>query len=102
VLTQTRYVSKRAFLKGLFPPLDEDLLNSSAATRRFKSVSARFQQQLEQLMNKLNTTTSHFIRCIKPNEMQKPDIFNAGAVMQQLRYNGMCTALRLMQQVTPI
>jgi myosin heavy subunit len=98
-LQRLLYNSKRQFLVSIFPPLDEEIY--MASTRRFKSVSGRFQQQLEQLMNKLNSTTSHFIRCIKPNEAQKPEVFHAGSVMQQLRYNGMCTALRLMQQGFP-
>ena len=31
---------------------------------------------------------SHFIRCLKPNEFQKSQIFDSNAVMTQLRYNG--------------
>eukprot|EP00051_Salpingoeca_urceolata_P000871 m.36831 g.36831 ORF g.36831 m.36831 type:complete len:1395 (+) comp11051_c0_seq2:57-4241(+) len=68
---------------------------------RFKSVSANFEGQLSALMSKLTATTSHFIRCIKPNGEQKPGVFNAAEVMTQLRYSGMCAALELMQAGFP-
>lgn len=64
-------------------------------------MSARFREQLNSLMADLYATTSHFIRCIKPNELQKPGIFDNNSVMTQLRYNGMCTALELMQAGFP-
>ncbi len=52
-------------------------------------------------MSELNSTTSHFIRCIKPNQLQVPSKFDNIGVMTQLRYNGMCTALELMQYGFP-
>ena len=52
-------------------------------------------------MTKLNATTSHFIRCIKPNGNQKPGEFNGREVLVQLRYSGMCAALVLMQAGFP-
>ncbi len=52
-------------------------------------------------MSELNSTTSHFIRCIKPNQLQVPSKFDNTGVMTQLRYNGMCTALELMQYGFP-
>jgi len=92
-------VADRKFLKSIFAvkQVDDEEAVIVDANRRFKSVSGRFQKQLASLMDELNVTISHFIRCIKPNELQKPAIFNDASVMQQLRYNGMCTALELMQ-----
>ena len=68
---------------------------------RFKSVSARFSAQLKELMTTLNSTNSHFIRCIKPNQEQKPQVLDRHGVMTQLRYSGMCAALLLMQAGFP-
>jgi myosin heavy subunit len=86
-LQQLLYVSKRRFISNLFPVQEEDQ-KGFQISRRFKSVSSRFASQLEQLMSVLGKTTSHFIRCIKPNEMQMAEVFNANSVMTQLRYNG--------------
>jgi myosin-6 len=52
-------------------------------------------------MEILYKTNSHFIRCIKPNGQQKPNVFVNDAVMTQLRYSGMCAALVLMQAGFP-
>ncbi|KAL5131381.1 Myosin-2 [Glycine soja] len=41
--------------------------------------------QLFMLMHQLESTTPHFIRCIKPNTKQLPGIFDEVLVLQQLR-----------------
>lgn len=86
-LLQLLFQSKKPFMKEIFPTVEDDDA-STTGNRRFKSVSSKFQQQLASLMEQLNNTTSHFIRCIKPNQLQKPDIFENDGVMTQLRYNG--------------
>ena len=44
-----------------------------------------WQQQLTALMETLNSTEPHYIRCVKPNNVLKPAIFENVNVMQQLR-----------------
>lgn len=43
------------------------------------------QQQLGALMDTLNTTEPHYIRCVKPNMLNKPGRFENQNVIQQLR-----------------
>lgn len=43
------------------------------------------QQQLQALMETLNTTEPHYIRCVKPNMLNKPGRFENQNVIQQLR-----------------
>jgi len=43
------------------------------------------QLQLQQLMDTLNLTEPHYIRCVKPNTQLKPFIFEHMNVIQQLR-----------------
>ena len=43
------------------------------------------QLQLQQLMDTLNLTEPHYIRCVKPNSLLKPFIFEHMNVIQQLR-----------------
>lgn len=43
------------------------------------------QLQLQQLMETLNATEPHYIRCIKPNSLLKPAIFENVNILQQLR-----------------
>ena len=49
------------------------------------SFCASFQQQLVSLLEILNTTEPHYIRCIKPNNLLKPGIFENENILQQLR-----------------
>lgn len=46
---------------------------------------ADVQQQLGALMETLNTTEPHYIRCVKPNMVNKPGRFENQNVIQQLR-----------------
>ena len=43
----------------------------------------------------LQTTRIHFIRCIKPNEVKKPDVFNAPLVLNQLSFLGVMETVRI-------
>jgi myosin heavy subunit len=44
-----------------------------------------FEDQLNNLLNTLNRTSAHFIRCIIPNLDRKPGIVNGPLVLHQLR-----------------
>ena len=43
------------------------------------------QQQLQSLLETLSSTEPHYIRCVKPNSLLKPAIFENQNVLQQLR-----------------
>ncbi|KAL5566910.1 hypothetical protein UlMin_030074 [Ulmus minor] len=84
-------VSKCSFVAGLFPPLKEETSKSS----KFSSIGSRFKLQLQQLMETLNSTEPHYIRCVKPNNLLKPAIFENVNIMQQLRCGGVLEAIRI-------
>uniref|UniRef100_A0A804ICQ5 Uncharacterized protein n=1 Tax=Musa acuminata subsp. malaccensis TaxID=214687 RepID=A0A804ICQ5_MUSAM len=69
------------FVSGLFPPLPEETSKSS----KFSSIGSCFKLQLQSLMETLNSTQPHYIRCVKPNNVLKPSIFENFNVIQQLR-----------------
>jgi len=66
------------------------------------SVSAQFRSQLEVLINTLRSTDPHYIKCIKPNAMQVPLVFNASLVMEQLRYSGVLEVVRIRREGYPV
>ncbi|WOL05797.1 myosin-6 [Canna indica] len=80
-----------SFVAGLFPPLSEDSSKSS----KFSSIGLRFKQQLQALLETLNATQPHYIRCIKPNSVLKPAIFENTNALQQLRCGGVLEAIRI-------
>ena len=67
----------------------------------FISVGSKFKKQLEELMVKLRSTGTNFIRCIKPNVKMIAHEFEAASVMSQLQCAGMTSVLELMQQGFP-
>lgn len=70
-------------------------------TGAMKSLASLFASQVDGLMTTLGKTTSLFVRCIKPNDDQKPKQFNRGRVMQQLERGGMVGVLELMTRGFP-
>nr|CAD1830833.1 unnamed protein product [Ananas comosus var. bracteatus] len=83
--------SKCSFVSSLFPPLSEDSSKSS----KFSSIGSRFKQQLQALLDTLSATEPHYIRCVKPNNLLKPAIFENKNVLQQLRCGGVMEAIRI-------
>ncbi|KAK6150259.1 hypothetical protein DH2020_017784 [Rehmannia glutinosa] len=67
--------SKCPFVAALFPPLPEEMTKASNKSSKFSSIGSRFKLQLQQLMETLNSTEPHYIRCVKPNNIFKPAIF---------------------------
>lgn len=66
-----------------------------------QSVGAKFKGQLFKLMQQLENTTPHFIRCIKPNSKQLPGIYEEDLVMQQLRCCGVLEVVRISRSGYP-
>ncbi|XP_059632269.1 myosin-8-like [Cornus florida] len=82
--------SKCSFVSGLFPHLSEESSKS-----KFSSIGSRFKQQLQALLETLSATEPHYIRCVKPNNLLKPSIFENSNILQQLRCGGVMEAIRI-------
>ncbi|XP_078439934.1 myosin-1-like isoform X2 [Wolffia australiana] len=74
---------------------------SSAADGQRLSVAMKFKGQLFQLMQRLDSTTPHFIRCIKPNSMQTPGAYDQDLVARQLRCCGVLEVVRISRSGYP-
>nr|GLL36291.1 hypothetical protein TanjilG_30478 [Ipomoea trifida] len=77
------------------------LYKSGGADSQKLSVATKFKGQLFQLMQRLESTTSHFIRCIKPNNFQSPGKYDQGLVLQQLRCCGVLEVVRISRSGFP-
>ncbi|MFS7902386.1 putative myosin ATPase [Helianthus anomalus] len=80
-----------SFVASLFPTSSDESSKSS----KFSSIGTRFKQQLQQLLETLSSTEPHYIRCVKPNNLLKPAIFENHNVLQQLRCGGVLEAIRI-------
>ncbi|KAJ7993038.1 hypothetical protein DPEC_G00268290 [Dallia pectoralis] len=59
------------------------------------TVSFQFRQSLQLLMEALNSTTPHYVRCIKPNDLKMPFVFDPKRAVQQLRACGVLETIRI-------
>uniref|UniRef100_A0A665WQM8 Methyl-CpG binding domain protein 3b n=1 Tax=Echeneis naucrates TaxID=173247 RepID=A0A665WQM8_ECHNA len=66
------------------------------STREHKlTVGFQFRQSLQMLMDTLNSTTPHYVRCIKPNDLKEPFMFDPKRTVQQLRACGVLETIRI-------
>ncbi|XP_035390988.1 unconventional myosin-XV [Electrophorus electricus] len=77
---------------------------SNTVTRRYQpsTVAAKFQQSLQELLDKIERCNPFFVRCIKPNHSKEPDVFDLELVTTQLRYSGIMDTIRIRKEGYPI
>uniref|UniRef100_A0AAR2K0L5 Methyl-CpG binding domain protein 3b n=1 Tax=Pygocentrus nattereri TaxID=42514 RepID=A0AAR2K0L5_PYGNA len=59
------------------------------------TVGFQFRQSLQLLMDTLNSTTPHYVRCIKPNDLKQSFLFDPKRAVQQLRACGVLETIRI-------
>ncbi|XP_069369831.1 unconventional myosin-Vb isoform X2 [Paralichthys olivaceus] len=60
-----------------------------------KTVGHQFRSSLHLLMETLNATTPHYVRCIKPNDFKESFSFDSSRAVQQLRACGVLETIRI-------
>lgn len=69
--------------------------------KKVTSAASSFFVSLRQLMFKLDCSTPHFVRCIKPNSSKVPGEFEAAYVLRQMRYNGILATVQMRRKGFP-
>jgi hypothetical protein len=59
------------------------------------TVGGQFRRQLRNLRIKIDATSPHYVRCLKPNDFLVPDHFDTAIVAEQLRCGGILEAVRV-------
>ncbi|CAN4123715.1 unnamed protein product [Withania somnifera] len=105
LLSSCKYHLPQTFASNMLSqsekPVVGPLYKSGGADSQKLSVSTKFKGQLFQLMKRLENTTPHFIRCIKPNNFQSPGKYEQGLVLQQLRCCGVLEVVRISRSGFP-
>ena len=85
------------FLAAMFPELKEQ------AGGQFKkaTLGSKFTKQLGDLMQTLNATEPHYIRCVKPNSSKSPMAFEGQMSLEQLQYAGVFEAITIRKHGFP-
>ena len=111
--------STNRLLVSIFSPDDKDVNSvliptnspqvpskgSKAAPRstlNSPTICTQFKTQLTILMNKIQSTKPHYIRCIKPNDLNAPDSLDRLRTTEQLRYGGVLEAVRVARSGFPV
>ncbi|XP_038616655.1 unconventional myosin-VI isoform X3 [Tachyglossus aculeatus] len=91
--------SKDKFIREIFESSTNNIKDTKqkAGKLSFISVGNKFKTQLNLLLEKLRSTGSSFIRCIKPNLKMTSHHFEGGQILSQLQCSGMVSVLDLMQ-----
>ncbi|KAJ7518383.1 hypothetical protein O6H91_21G066400 [Diphasiastrum complanatum] len=66
-----------------------------------QSVATKFKGQLYKLMQRLEGTSPHFVRCIKSNRFQNANAYDNDLVLQQLRCCGVLEVVRIARSGYP-
>lgn len=70
-------------------------------TKTDKFLGAKFRLEMKQLMEELGGSDCHFIRCLKPNEIKKPDHIIAGYCLLQIKYLGVLESIKVRKEGFP-
>ncbi|KOO21444.1 myosin-like protein [Chrysochromulina tobinii] len=99
--------SKKVLIRDFIAKKDEDAKGSKAGAGAAnkpqvqQTVSKGFLGSLKKLLDALESTDAHFIRCIKPNNELKPNLLYGAFVLTQLKCSGTLEAVELMQRGFP-
>jgi len=108
-------ISEVPFIAQIFADAAKAASDAAAAASKGKSsgrsnnksrkvsLCAQFKGQLNKLMETLNSTNPHYIRCVKPNETKLPskESFHGMNTLRQLRYAGVFEAVTIRQTGFP-
>ncbi|XP_044294695.1 unconventional myosin-Va isoform X3 [Varanus komodoensis] len=85
--------SRTALSRAAVKPAKSKLAQTNKEHK--KTVGHQFRNSLHLLMETLNATTPHYVRCIKPNDFKFPFMFDEKRTVQQLRACGVLETIRI-------
>lgn len=88
-LKETMSQAENSIVRTCFPAKE------FASRRRPVTAIMQFRNSLSELMDILMCLEPSYIRCIKPNDLQKPNILNEQLVLHQVKYLGLLENLRV-------
>jgi len=69
--------------------------SSTGRASKRPTAGGQFTRQLTELRKRIDLTSPHYIRCLKPNQSLQPDEFDKAMIADQLRYAGVLEAIRV-------
>ncbi|KAL4109668.1 hypothetical protein PRIC1_001364 [Phytophthora ramorum] len=100
--------SSKPFVRGLLQVSSEKKVPSKKPKGRASSVATRvslglqFRTQLKTLLETINVTDCHYVRCLKPNDKAKANLLMPKRVCDQLKAGGVLEAVRVNRAGYPV
>ena len=82
-------------IRKLFDDEQDEQLMARKKGAKFQGVVAKFQLQLAELLAVVESSETHFVRCIKPNMQKSASVWDGETVTKQLRCAGVMEAVRV-------
>ncbi|KAJ9438079.1 Myosin-10 [Diplonema papillatum] len=86
--------SSKPLIAGLLPEPEDAAPKGKAALR---TTATRFRLSLDELLQLIDQTEPHWIRCVKPHSSKKARRFHGAEVMNQLRCAGVLETVKIRQ-----
>jgi len=68
---------------------------SARTAKQKQTVGSQFTLQLKELRKRIDLTSPHYVRCLKPNAELVPDCYDSSMIVDQLRCAGVLEAVRV-------
>lgn len=92
--------SRVELLRVLFAPVNGSTQSAMRHTTG-PTVCMQFKGQLALLLEKIAITHPHYVRCIKPNDENRPSFFDRVRTSEQLNYGGVIEAVHVSRSGLP-
>uniref|UniRef100_A0AAZ3QDE4 Myosin VAa n=1 Tax=Oncorhynchus tshawytscha TaxID=74940 RepID=A0AAZ3QDE4_ONCTS len=92
VCVPAKHTHRHCTFNGVKP---KEVRSGASSKEHKKTVGCQFRNSLAMLMETLNATTPHYVRCIKPNDLKFPFTFDPKRAVQQLRACGVLETIRI-------
>ena len=95
--------SMKLMMRASACPLTRSLIDEPVQiTGRKPTVTSVFKQQLSELLDLINSTNPHWIRCVKPHPNKRPLSFHGVSVMSQLSSSGVLGTVKIRKAGYPV
>ena len=99
-LRRVAAASEHEILRNMFPNKGEGVQGKNAKYR--KTLGTKFKDNLNKLMDKLNSTNPQFVRTIKPNGKKRANDFHSPMIFKQLKEAGLLEVCRIRKLGYPV
>ena len=89
------YISSDSSVASTYSTSSARNMQRKSSSLSRASVGSQFAAQLQDLRQRIDNTSPHYIRCLKPNDELIPDHFESMIIADQLRCAGVLEAVRV-------